>query len=290
MSRPATSRLKVNPALGAKPALRWLRLDEMFVDLAYQRTLDASQSQSLIRRIAQFWDWNLCQPLTVAKRANGALMIVDGQHRHAAAKLRSDIETLPCVVSQFASSGDEAAAFVALNQQRRPLSALDLFKAAIAAEDSEALLIFDCIQSAGLSLAPHMNNKAWKPGQIANIGGLRTTLRGKGEKVLRDGLMVISHAFPNQVLRFAGTLFPGIAHIVANEPRGSDDSEIGNFEAEFLPGMIDLVGAATQAEWSKDIIKVAGELNCARRDAASKVFEQAWVEFLDAYFEEDEAA
>ena len=48
----------------------------------------------------------------------------------AAARLRGDIPQLPAVVVQYASAADEAASFVHLNQQRRPLTRLDLFKAA----------------------------------------------------------------------------------------------------------------------------------------------------------------
>jgi hypothetical protein len=138
MSRPATSRLKVNPVLGMRPSLEFRRLAELRIDPSYQRTTEAGASQTLIRRIAMFWDWSLCQPLAVAKRDDGALMVVDGQHRLEAARLRGDIDDLPCVVTAYRNAGDEAAAFVALNQQRRPLSQIDLFKAALAAEDETA--------------------------------------------------------------------------------------------------------------------------------------------------------
>jgi hypothetical protein len=185
MARAATERLKVNAPVGQKPALRWLRLDEMFVDLSYQRTLDAPQSQTLIRQIAMFWNWDYCQPLTVAKRPNGALMIVDGQHRHAAAKLRGDIEALPCVVATYANVGDEAATFVALNRIRRPLTALDLFKAALAADDPEAKAVLAAIEDAGLRLASSTNLLTLKAGAISNIGGLLRCHRNRGEPVLR---------------------------------------------------------------------------------------------------------
>jgi hypothetical protein len=288
VSRVATTRLKVNAPLGSPPTLEWRAIGELLIDPTYQRSIDTGPSQSLIRKIAMYWDWGLCQPLAVSRRPDGSLTVVDGQHRASAAKLRGDIPHLPCVITAYSCAGDEAAAFVALNQMRRPLSALDLFKAAVTAEDTEALLILDCMASAGLSLAPHSNHTAWKPGQIANIGGLRTVLRSKGERVLRDALAILSNAFKGEILRYAGTIFPGIAHIVSNEHQGLTAEEIGAQEAEFMPGMIDLVGAATQAEWSRDIIKKAGELNCARRDAAGKVFGEAWCEFLDAYFDEDD--
>lgn len=287
MSRPATSRLKVNPPLGSPPTLEWRAVGELQIDPSYQRSIETGPSQTLIRKIAMYWDWGLCQPLAVSRRPDGALTIVDGQHRASAAKLRSDIPHLPCVITSYANAGDEAAAFVALNQMRRPLSALDLFKAAVAAEDKEALLILDCLKAAGLSIAPHSNYTTWKPGMIANIGGLRECLRGKGERVLRDALLVLSHAYAGKVLRYAGTLFPGVAHIVAGEHQGLTEAEIGEQEAEFMPGMIDMVAAATQKEWADDIIKASTDHPRGRRGAAWTVFESAWGEFLDGYFSEE---
>jgi hypothetical protein len=211
----------------------------------------------------------LCQPLAVSRRPDGALTIVDGQHRASAAKLRGDIPHLPCVITSYANTGDEAAAFVALNQMRRPLSALDLFKAAVAAEDKEALLILDCLTSASLSLAPHMNNTQWKPGQIANIGGLRECLRSKGEPVLRGALIVLGHAYKGEVFRYAGTIFPGIAHIVWNEHQKGGEEKFG-------ARMIAMVQASTQKEWSDRIIKLAPEHYRGRRGAAWQVFADAW--------------
>lgn len=290
MSRPATSRLKVNPPLGSLPVLQYCAPDQLRIDDAYQRSLETGPSQSLIRKIAMFWNWDLCQPLVVARRSDGQLYVVDGQHRLAAAHLRRDIGQLPCIISTYETAADEAASFVALNQLRRPLSAIDLFKAAVAAEDTEALLILDCLNGADLSIAPHSNYTTWKPGMVQNVGGLRECLRGKGERVLRDALKVLAGAYPEQVLRYAGTLFPGIAHIVANEHHGLTPEEIKQTEDQFMPGMIDMVNAGSQEEWARDIMKLAPECSSGRRGAAWQLFESAWAEFLEAYFEEDEAA
>lgn len=286
MSRAATPRLKVNPPLGSPPTLEWRAIPELLIDTSYQRAIDTGQSQTLIRKIAMFWDWGLCQPLAISRRPDGSLLIVDGQHRASAAKLRGDVPHLPCVITSYSSAGDEAAAFVALNQMRRPLSAIDLFKAAVAAEDTEALLILDCLAAAELSIAPHSNYTAWKPGMVANIGGLRECLRTKGERVLRDACLVLSGAYKGEILRYAGTIFPGIARIIANEHHGCTGEEIKGGEDMFMPGMIDMVNASTQKEWTAEIIKRA-QPPIGRRAAAASVFEDAWGEFLEAYFEED---
>ena len=178
MSRPATSRLKVNPPLGMMPALQYAPPSILQVDQSYQRSLENKSSQTLIRKIAQYWNWDLCQPLVVARRHGGSLFVIDGQHRLEAAKLRGDIQQLPCVIVEYASSADEAASFVHLNQQRRPLSTVDVFKAAVASLDPEAVALSDAMADAGLTLAA-LENRA---------GGFVTpTARGLARGVIGFG-------------------------------------------------------------------------------------------------------
>lgn len=219
MTSAATSRLKVNPPLGSPPTLEWRAVGELQIDSDYQRSILTGSSQTLIRRIAQFWDWGLCQPLAIARRADGSLMVVDGQHRLEASRLRRDILHLPCVITSYATAGDEAAAFVALNQQRRPLSAIDLFRAAVAADDDAALAITRLLTENGLSLAPHSNYISWKPGMLSNIGGIQGCFRTHGETITGKALEALSRGFQGQVLRFAGSIFPGIHGFIVEQVR-----------------------------------------------------------------------
>ena len=209
MARSATSRLKVNAPLGRMPVLQFMGPCELQIDAAYQRSIESGESKTLIRKIAQHWNWDLCQPLVVARRPDGGLFVIDGQHRLEAAKLRRDIAQLPCVVVDYSSAADEAASFVHLNQQRRPLGALDLFKAALASDDPEATAIAAAMEAAGLSLAAHSNFTAWKPGQVAIIGGIQRQWRREGAAVTGEALQVLATAFAGEILRYAGTVWPG---------------------------------------------------------------------------------
>ena len=224
MARAATARLKVNPPLGRMPVLQFIPPVELTVNASYQRSLDAETSKTLIRKIAQYWNWDLCQPLVVARRPGGALFVIDGQHRLEAARMRRDIAQLPCVVVEYASAADEAASFVHLNQRRRPLTKLDLFKAAVASEDPEACSILDALTAAQLSIAPHSNYTAWKPGMVSNIGGIESAWRIHGAAATRLALEVMGKAFDGQVLRYAGTIFPGIAAVCHDETELRADS------------------------------------------------------------------
>ena len=60
------------PMRGSPPTLQFVALEQLQVDSAYQRSLETKTSQALIRRIATNWDWSLCQPLAVARRADVA--------------------------------------------------------------------------------------------------------------------------------------------------------------------------------------------------------------------------
>lgn len=289
MARAATSRLKCNPPIGLMPALQYLLPAQLKVDPAYQRTLDTGPSQTLIRRIAVHWNWDLCQPLVVARRENGDLFVIDGQHRLEAARMRGDIAQLPAVVVQYESAADEAASFVHLNQQRRPLSKLDVFKAAVASEDPQATAILAAIEAAGLTLAPHSNSKAWKPGMIVNIGGIEALWRRHGEKIVREALAIMARSFDGQVLAYAGTLFPGVAAICANEMQGAarDGEELDGWRDM----LAEMLGEAGQAEWRADIMRYkADNPNLQFAAAAEAVFGLAWSELLDGFFDDDEVA
>ncbi|WP_370179928.1 DUF6551 family protein [Alteriqipengyuania sp.] len=256
MARAATSRLKVNPPLGRMPVLQFMPPAELAIDGSYQRSIEARESQALIRRIAQHWNWDLCQPLVVSRRAGengGGLFVIDGQHRLAAARLRGDIAQLPCVVIDYASAGDEAASFVHLNQQRRPLGALDLFKAALASEDEEARAIMAALGEAGLSLAAHGNHIAWKPGQLAIIGGIQRSWRREGARVTSEALQVLGAAFAGTILQYAGTVWPGIVAVCAEQMAEDRDFPAGDF-AKFTAEL----GAIGQQELRKRVLERSG--------------------------------
>ena len=270
MSRAATSRLKVNAPLGNMPVLQFVRPGEIRVDPAYQRSLDVGSSQSLIRRMAQFWNWDLCQPLVLARRMapEARLFVIDGQHRLAAASLRGDIDQLPCVIVNYASPADEAASFVHLNQQRRPLTRLDLFKAAVASEDPESLALVKAMKVAGLSVAPHSNFISWKPGMVQNVGGLQKAWRANGPTIAAQAMTVLAKAYPEEPLRYAGSIFPGIVSLIVDPARALTTTAV----------MALFIGETSQVEWYK-AIGAACSVHPNRETAARALFRERWAEW-----------
>lgn len=88
------------PQLGTPPSIEWVAINDLKIDMSYQRSIEAETSQRLIASIVARWDWRLCMPLAVSRREEGRF-VIDGQHRHAAARLRGDIAHLPCCIATY---------------------------------------------------------------------------------------------------------------------------------------------------------------------------------------------
>ncbi len=277
VARVTTDRIRCNPQIGRMPTLQFCRPEELRIDPAYQRDVSGGQSQALIRRLAQHWNWDLCQPLVVARRSDfiDRLFVIDGQHRLEAARLRGDIAQLPCVIVACASTADEAASFVHLNQQRRALSSLDLFRAAVASGDSEACAITAALDAAGLSLAATTNSNFWKPGQITNIGGIQASWRRHGARATVLALRALAEGFSGQILRYAGTLFPGIAAVCNAEISvGGGGFDMANLGWDRFTAML---AARAQTEWRNDIARMrADDPNLKFAAASARVIGDAW--------------
>lgn len=222
-SLPPASVLTVEPIRGRRPVLQNCTIAELAIDPTYQRSIDNGSSRALIRRIAREWNWALFQPLVVAQRPDAGLFVVDGQHRLAAARLRKDVYDLPCVITSYADPAEEAATFVALNRQRRPLRQIDVFKAALAAGDEAAEQAMTLISAAGLSLARSTNPHTWAPGMIVNVGGIQGAIRQHGAESTGIALRVLAQAFDGQVLQYGGSIFPGIARTAADLAAALDE-------------------------------------------------------------------
>lgn len=234
-----------SPQRGLMPTLEIVPIDELSIDPTYQRSVENRASQKLIREIAQDWHWGLCQPLVVSARDEGAsLFVIDGQHRLEAARLRGDIDALPCVLVECDGAEEEAASFVQLNQHRRPLNAIELFRAALASGEDEAAGIAKALEDAGLTMAPHLTSVAWKPGMVGNIGGIQSAWRRHGPEVTLQALRILARAFDGEVIQFAGTIFPGIVAACANGDAA---------------GLVALLKARGQSHWRALVLRARAD-------------------------------
>jgi hypothetical protein len=211
---PGKKPLKFKPMIGEPAVLHNATLAPLTVDETYQRSVEGGVSRKQILDMAVNWDWRLCMPLLISRRA-GTLFVIDGQHRLEAARLRGDITYLPAVIFEFDDQRGEAELFLNANRKRRQVSKLDDFHAAVAAGDEKATAIRDVVAAAGLVVG---RNTAWqmlKPGEVVFVSALAKAMRTTGGEIATHALTAIAQAFPGEVLNGAAPIFEGLCTMIA---------------------------------------------------------------------------
>jgi hypothetical protein len=132
---------------------------DLLIDHNYQRD-DVIVEK--VRAIARAWSWAGCGAISVAVRPDGRFFVFDGQHRVLAAKTRSDISTMPCMVFECDSVAKEAAGFLITNSERKAVSAIDKFRSLVLTEDQAAQVVKATFEDLGLEVSKTAN----RPGQI----------------------------------------------------------------------------------------------------------------------------
>ncbi|MEK9738014.1 MAG: hypothetical protein VW239_11885, partial [Candidatus Nanopelagicales bacterium] len=102
---------------GEPGEFQWISKNLIKIDLeSYQR-----RNPRLANKIAKSWSWTACNAISVMRRGN-QYYAVDGGTRLLAAKMRSDIKNMPCMVFESGDDGvvDEANAFTDINKYRSP--------------------------------------------------------------------------------------------------------------------------------------------------------------------------
>ena len=222
----ATRKVAYRLPHGSMPSIEWVHTSTLSVDTNYKRSIENAASRRLIRSIAANFDWRLCAPLVVSRRADGSRVIIDGQHRWAAATLRGDLPQLPCCIFSYDSPEEEARMFIVANRSRRPMTRLDDYHAAIAAADEDALEIQQIVRDAGLRVARDISEGSTKPGRIVFTAALASALRKHGPAIVSAALTTMAEAFPGQRLTHGGALFGGLVLLFAQPPKGFEPDDL----------------------------------------------------------------
>jgi hypothetical protein len=217
-------RPRYSPPTGSQPSIEWIHLGKLSIDDAYQRSTDNEASRRLIASIAAKFDWRLCGPLVVSRRADDTLTIIDGQHRWMAASKRDDIPQLPCCIFRYESTEEEARMFILANRARKPMNRLDDYFAALAAADEDALEIQQLVAEAGLRVARNTSSTAWLPGEVAFTSAIAKSVRRFGPAITSAVLTNMAVAFPDQKLTHGGAIFGGLIRLMSR-PRPDFDPD-----------------------------------------------------------------
>jgi hypothetical protein len=134
----------------APGTLQMLHKDVLQIHPAYQRDVLPDK----VKAITAAWSWLSLGALVVGERG-GEFWVIDGQHRTLAAKRRSDITHLPCVVFKTADVKTEARGFLECNTGRKPVTAVGKQKALVAAGDEVAAYVQQQCEALRLQIKPN---------------------------------------------------------------------------------------------------------------------------------------
>lgn len=204
---------QIGPQVGVPPSLQQVPLNRLQVDPAYQRATDSYPSRRIIAGMVREWNWTLCQPLAVSRRADGSLFVLDGQHRLTGARERGDIPYLPCVIASNLDLAGEANAFVKINIARQKLGENDVFFGMLAAGDPLAVRVQQIMEETGWTLARHRKTNAFKPGELICAPMLVRKLKVDGEESVRFALSALRAAYPYKGVSVVASMLGGLFNV-----------------------------------------------------------------------------
>lgn len=268
--------LETGPQKGAPPTLEWIGIDRLQIDPSYQRATDGPNSRRIIVGMVRRWDWSLCQPLVVSRRADGSLFVLDGQHGKAGAEERGDIPHLPCVVLSGCANSEEAETFVALNTRRQKLSQADIFNGMLAAGDEEAKAMQIMLEQTGWRVVRHNNTACYTNGDLACAPMLVKAVKSSGEAPVRNALTALREAYPKTPVRNAATMIKALIPIYRDGDLDGGDPDL----------FIETIGECEPRDWE------AHGLEHRRRHPVLTRIEGITGSMLEAYREmqKDQAA
>jgi hypothetical protein len=193
--------------------IQYIHKDKLLIDEAYQRSVSMARA----KKIARDWEWLYVGTLIVGEE-DGNLFVIDGQHRLVAARMRNDIENLPCVVHKSLPQAVAAKAFVEINTKAQKPNAKQQFQARLMAKDPIALEMNRLLIHVGYSAPVNKNNRARH-----SIQAVATFWKGV-EKSLRNGddhakNAIVCGADLCDGAVFKGSLFSGLYEFSRNASR-----------------------------------------------------------------------
>lgn len=186
-----------NSTLGPRPELSWLPTKKLSVSAAYQRSLDSDRSKKSIAKIAQTFTWPAFGAVVVCP-TEGGWLIIDGQHRVEAARIRG-IDTVPCIVLPDMSIAEQAQIFLSTNLTRVTVNVYALYHARLAAGEELAIEVKALCDRAGYSIPRYpipMNRLA--PGQTLVLTLFEKVVKS-GSVAARQGIIAAGKAFADKV-------------------------------------------------------------------------------------------
>lgn len=148
----------------------------------YQRNLDVRR----VEKIAAEFNADALGAITIVKRADGTLWIIDGNHRRNAA-IRVGHKSLFAIQYEGLTRAEEAGLFLELNSTKQ-VQPVDRFNASVLAGDPRSVAIAKSAGSHGWNIA--MNSG---PGNLSSVMALGQIFDGVGIAGQKPGVALVDN-------------------------------------------------------------------------------------------------
>ena len=162
-----------------------VKIADLGIDMRYQREL----KQSLVDRILADYDIVAADLITVSRRADGTLWIVNGQHRTAAAKLAGETEMLALIYDGLTL--EEEADLRLKSNNRRADTPQERFYGQLTKGDEESLAIQQLLAAVG----SRVNRSPNQSSGVNCVSTLEYIYRKDAGLTLRSTLRLLFDAF-----------------------------------------------------------------------------------------------
>lgn len=202
----------------------WVNVENIATDPKYQRVLDMRRAQ----KIADNLDPDGLGMLTLSRRKDGSLVVVDGQHRVEALRLAGYGDaSIQCEVFDELSVKEEASIFGLRNSTKIPRP-LDKWKARVVARDSIAIEIEKLCALLGLRIAAGGGD-----GAISCVTTLERIYRGRNcatkPKDLERVLRIAINAWGRDCrAALSSQVVGGLGLIIEKHNKALDDHRMGS--------------------------------------------------------------
>lgn len=191
-----------------------------------------------VERIKDNFDPYAIGRIQVAQ-VNGTFHIVDGQHRvEAVRELWGEKEMVPCDVIPAHSPAEAAELFLKVNDERKPVQAIDRFRIAVVAGRPDEVEVNALLESLGYEVGFDSTD-----GTFAAVGAAMSVYRKHGADTLKDALLVIRATWGMTRDSVHSSLVQGYASLLASQgPHVDRKRLVDRVAKEYTPAR--LIGAA----------------------------------------------
>lgn len=185
--------------------MEMIDVDKILIDRHYERPLHNAR----VEYIKNNWNGKIYQPISVSHSEEG-YFVVDGQHRHAAAKALG-IKHLPCWVFMNLTLDQEAALFVEINKSQRPIKSSEEYEASLTGNVHTAKEIERILKKYGYAISSRTS-----PNRFNCYGAIKKLVVSQdGFELFEQCLMLLRECWSGLEKSTDSNLLIGLARFLA---------------------------------------------------------------------------